>query len=173
MTNRLDRAAVREALEAQPSALCGVLVMVSVGGEQALFIRLGADGGIHRLGVGSLDTGERERFIGTTTPETFERVRAKVTPELLKWCGQGGSDPYPRGEVCELVVALKQPDGEESMMCWRYGLDSQWPPPEVCEFVAAAVEATDPWYEEQKDAVRRRSQQDSYAWWQFFALPHA
>lgn len=144
--------------------------MFEVGGRQTLLIRLGEDGSIHRLGTGSLEKEERDRFIGSTSRDAFERVRARVTPQLLEWCGQVRSHPSPRGQSCELVVAFKLADGEERMMCWQYGSLSLWPPPEVCEFVDTAIQATDPWYEEQKDAVRLRAKRAEYEWWQFFRI---
>ena len=157
--------------ETEQNVISGVLIMLEVGVRQTLLIRLGEDGSIHRLGSGSLENPERDRYIGTTSPDAFEQVRAKVTPQLLEWCGQVRTHPVPRGESCELVVAFKLADGEERMTCWQYGSESRWPPPEVCDFVAAAVEATNPWYEEQKNAVRLRAQRAEYEWWQFFTVP--
>ena len=59
------------------------------------------------------------------------------------------------------------------MMCWQYGSESRWPPREVCDFVAAAIEATAPWYEEQKSAVQVRAKRAEYEWWDFFRIPQA
>jgi len=171
-----ERMVVREALrdlEAVEEAVSGVLIMLEVGGRQALLIRLGRDGSIHRLGTGSLDRLETDRFIGTTTTETFERLAAKITPALRHWIGQSRTHPAPRGELCELVVALKHADGRESMMAWQYGSLSKWPPSEILEFVDAAVEATRPWYEEQKGQLQQRAHRGEYEWWQFFTIPPA
>lgn len=173
MNERVEVRRAQRVLEAEAVAFCSVLVVLEVGGRQALFLRIGADGGIHRLGSGSLETFERDRFIGVTTPETFRELSAKITPELLGWCGQPRSHPAPRGETCELVLAFKREDGEESMMAWRYGSCSKWPPREVLDFVDAAVEATRPWYEEQQRQLRLRLQRAEFEWWDFFKLPHA
>jgi hypothetical protein len=54
-----------------------------------------------------------------------------------------------------LTVGFQKSGGQELITEWRYGSESQGPPPEVCEFVVAAVEATDPWFEQQKAMVRR------------------
>jgi hypothetical protein len=163
----------RLAHETEQNGICGVLVMVDVAGRQKLLIRLGEDGSIHRLGNGSLEGAERDRYIGTTSRDAFEQVRSRITPQLLEWCGQVRSHPSPRGEKCELVVAFKTADGEELMMCWQYGSESRWPPQEVCDFVAAAIQATDPWYEEQKNGVRLRAKRAEYEWWHFFRIPSA
>ncbi len=173
MSDRTNLAAAIRTLDCETQPITGMLVMLEVGGRQALLIRLGGDGSIHRLGSGSLDRIERDRFIGTTTPEPFRDLSAKITPQLLQWCGQSRSHPAPRGEACELVVAFKQADGEEQMMAWQYGSLSKWPPPEICEFVAAAVEATEPWYEDQKKVLGQRTRRAEYEWWPFFSLPHA
>jgi hypothetical protein len=52
-------------------------------------------------------------------------------------------------------VGFQRADGQELMTKWRYGSESQGPPPEVCQFVVDAVEATDPWFEQQKAMARR------------------
>lgn len=161
----------RSTVETEPSVICGVLVMLEVGGRQALLVRLGEDGSIHRLGTGSLETLERDRFIGNTDPETFRQVHERITPRLLDWCGESRSHPAPRGETCELVIAFKHADGRERLMAWEYGSLSKWPPPEVLDFVDAAVEATRPWYEEQRKQVRLRTQKAEYEWWRSFTVP--
>jgi hypothetical protein len=132
----------------------GILVTLLIGGEQALFVLLGSDGSINRMGTGSENNTERDMFIGKTEPGVFQRLREQITPELLGWCGQQLAAPQPQGKVCELTVGFQKADGQESMTAWRYGSASQGPPPEVCRFVVAAVEATEPWFEEQKAMVR-------------------
>jgi hypothetical protein len=135
----------------------GILVTLLIGGEQSLFIMLGSDGSINRLGTGAVDNAERDMFIGKVGSQPFEQLRNKVSQELLGWCGRQLSDPQPQGKVCELTVGFQRADGQESMTRWRYGSESQGPPPEVCQFVVAAVEATDPWFEQQKTMSRRGS----------------
>jgi hypothetical protein len=132
----------------------GILVTLFIGGEQSLFIMLGSDGNINRMGTGS-DTAERHMFIGKTGPQLFEHLRSKVSPELLGWCGRNLADPHPQGEACELTVGFQNADGRERVTKWGYGSESQGPPPEVFEFVVAAVEATNPWFEQQKSRGRR------------------
>jgi hypothetical protein len=171
MREIVEKALVRMDLSAESADLTGVLVMLEVAGRQVLLIRLGADGSIHRLGSGSLESVERDRFIGETDPELFRLVGERITPRLLDWCGESRSHPAPRGELCELVIAFKRADGRELMMAWEYGSLSKWPPPEILEFVDAAVEATRPWYEEQRKQVRLRAQRAEYAWWRSFTVP--
>ena len=96
MNDNRDLLVRRLADTVEQNAISGVLVMLDVGGRQALLIRLGEDGSIHRLGSGSLENPERDRYIGTTSREPFEQVRARVTPQLLDWCGQVRTHPVPR-----------------------------------------------------------------------------
>ncbi len=171
MRDSLEKALARTIVEPEPSDICGVLVMLEVGGRQVLLVRLGADGGIHRLGSGSLETVERDRFIGSTAPEAFGRLHEKITPRLLEWCGESRAHPAPRGEVCELVIAFKQADGRELLTAWEYGSLSKWPPQEVLDFVDAAIEATQPWYDDQKKQIRIHTQKAEYQWWRSFTVP--
>lgn len=173
MNERMELARARQALEAEQAVITGILVLLEVGGRQELLIRLGADGSIHRMGSGALERRETDRFIGATTPRAFESLRSKITPQLLSWCGQSRAHPSPRGETCDLVIAFRRADGQETMMAWQYGWVSKWPPAEVLAFVEAAVEATNPWYEEQKGQLRARTERAEYEWWRFFNLPQA
>jgi hypothetical protein len=133
----------------------GIMVTLLIDGEQSLFVMLGADGSINRVGTGAVDNTERDMFIGHTDPALFRGLRDQVTPELLAWCGQSRADPEPRGQVCELTVGFKRASGEELLTAWRYGSESMGPPPEVGQLVVAAVRATDPWFAQQQAAVRR------------------
>ena len=114
---------------------------------------------------------DRDRFIGTVDPEVFRQLSSKINPALLAWCGQSRSHPAPRGELCDLVLAFKKADGQELTMAWRYGSHSKWPPDEVLGFVEEAVRATEPWYEEQKKELVKKTKRAEYEWWQFFSLP--
>lgn len=159
----------RRTIDAEDRTILGVLVALEVGGKEALFIRLGADGGVHRLGTGSIERFDRERFIGATSPEAFQKVLDRISPELLAWGGQCRRHPNPRGEICDLLIVLKRADGEEVATSWRFGSLSKWPPAEVLELVDAAVEATCPWYEEQKRRVSERTARAEYEWWPVMA----
>ncbi|HJZ90444.1 MAG TPA: hypothetical protein VKE40_06195 [Gemmataceae bacterium] len=101
-----------------------------------------------------MDNTERDMFIGRTDPGLFRGLREQITPELLAWCGQSRADPEPKGKVCELTVGFKRASGEELFTGWRYGSESMGPPPEVGQFVVAAVQATDPWFDQQRAIVR-------------------
>lgn len=136
-------------MEGKSSEVVGILVTLKIGEMQSLFIVLHADGTIHRMGSGCEDEPEHGLFSGRISPEVFHALRAEITPELLAWCGQARSDPAPQGRTCELLIGLKCADGSEQTTAWEYGTDSQSPPLEVCDFVYAAVQKTDPWYEEQ------------------------
>jgi hypothetical protein len=132
----------------------GIIVTLLIDGEQSLFIMLGADGSISRVGTGTLDNTARDMFIGRTEPALFRSLREQITPELLAWCDQSRADPEPQGKVCELTVGFKRSSGEELLTAWRYGSESMGPPLEVGQFVVAAVQATDPWFAQQQTMVR-------------------
>ncbi len=138
-----------------PAEIASMMVTLEVGGAQALFVLVAADGSITRMGTGSETNVEQDLFIGVTEPSLFERLRRHITPALMEWCGQQLADPHPQGKTCELTVGFKTTDGEELLTAWRYGSESQGPPPEVCGLVVATVEATEPWYVKQKAMVGR------------------
>jgi hypothetical protein len=137
--------------------LAAILLTLKIGQEQALFVMLSSDGAINRLGTGAVDNNERTMCIGKTDTSLFERLRSMVTPELLQFGGQMLSDPNPKGQPCKLMVGFKKKDGKELMIGFGYGSESQGPPPAVCKFVLAAVDATEPWYKEQMGSTKAGS----------------
>jgi len=139
---------------ANQNDIVGVMVQLLVDGEQSLFIMLGDDGSITRMGTGRVDNSDRELFVGKTDAAMFQQLRQQIGPELLGWFGRRLEDPQPHGKICELTVGLKYTDGTESGTAWRYGAESQGPPPEVAQFVIAAVGITNPWFEEFKSVSR-------------------
>jgi len=173
MQERTEVIRAQRAIATEDETIVGALVMLDVGGRPALLVRLGADGGAQRLGSGSIDKLERDRFIGALDPEIFRGVSSTVGPALLSWCGQSRSHPAPRGELCDLVIAFRMEDGRELSTAWRYGTHSKWPPPEVLDFVEEAVRATEAWYQEQKRQLVLQTQRAEYEWWQYFTLPTA
>ena len=126
---------------------------------------LGADGSIERLG-----RGENEILTVTGALDLFEELRRMVTPGILRWAGQSCSDPFPRGKACQLVIGFKQGDERETMTRWDYGSESPEPPPEILDFVVAAVETTNPWYRRRKELERRKRRPSEAPAWHLVSL---
>lgn len=138
-----------------PDDITGIGIYLKVDDDLSLFGLLAADGSINRLGTGALNNTEKAMFIGTTDPNLFQRLRAQITPALLKWIG-GRVDQNLRGKVCELQIHLMLANSTEESISLKYGSDSLQPPPEVSQFVAAFVEVTSPWYEAQKSPAAKQ-----------------
>jgi hypothetical protein len=136
--------------------ITGTYVVLKIGGTQALFAMLAADGSINRLGNGSLKNPENDMFIGMTDPSLFSNLRPEISKELLDWCGSQRTAPHIEGDVCDLTVGFMRTDGSELTSVWRYGSRSQGPPPVVASFVVALANATDPWFEDQKRTNKKR-----------------
>lgn len=134
--------------------LKAILITLHIADQQALFIMLAADGTINRMGAGSVADTDRDLFIGRTSPELFEDLQRRIGADLLRWLGHY-ADPSPHGDLCRLTVGFQRADGVEEMSHWQYGAKSQGPPPPVREFVAAAVAATDSWFQQQKQQAHR------------------
>jgi len=132
-----------------------ILIVLEVGGRQALFVLLSSDGCINRIGSGLVDASDRNMFIGQTGPELFYQLRSKLTPGVFHFLGQRLAAPNPVGERCELTVSLVYDDGSEAASAWRYGSESQGPHPEVVEFVKQAIRITEPWFQKQRSMVAR------------------
>jgi hypothetical protein len=132
-------------------------ISLDIEGKPALFILLGEDGTINRMGTGSADNAERELFIGKTDPEIFQSVCSQLTKRMLRSLGQGYQMATPHGASCELTITFKFKDGSSNGITFRYGAESEGPPQDVAEFVTTAVRQTDSWYDEfRRNALRRR-----------------
>ncbi len=129
--------------------IAGISLTLKIADEMALFILLGNDGLINRMGTGSDSDFEMEMFIGMTSASAFLQT-AKLAPAVIEnWTG-GFAGSVIVGKLCALTVVFMTLKGEEIISQWKYGSESQGPPPEVSQLVDAAVEATDDWYKEQK-----------------------
>jgi hypothetical protein len=139
----------------KPEDITGVAMSLKVEEELSLFALLAADGSINRLGTGAVDNTEKEMFIGVISdPKAFQNLRAQISPGLFKWIG-GRADQTPKGKICELTIWLFLPNKEESTIYFKYGSESIGPPPEVGRLVLAAIEVTNPWYEQSKAGIAK------------------
>ena len=138
--------------------IAAFIIVLLVDGEHSLFILLAEDGSINRIGNGSIDQIERDMFIGKVGSGLFKQLRSQVTAGVVYFLGQRLAAPEPKGKLCELSVLFKYADGRTAESVWRYGSESQGPHPEVCAFVAAAARVTEPWFQQQKEMVRRNAQ---------------
>ena len=118
--------------------------------QQSLFLLLTDDGTVNRMGNGTERDLDGDLFIGIAPLDMFEQLRSLVGPGLLQWMGRQLSDPDPQGKMCRLMVGVRQSDGQEMASVWSYGTESMGPPPDVREFVVAAIEITNPWFEQQR-----------------------
>ena len=133
----------------------GLTITLKVEDDLSLLVLLAADGSINRLGTGTINNTEKEMFIGVTDPKLFETIRAHINSDVIRWIG-GRADPAPKGKVCELAIGLFLPNKEERSIYFKYGSESIGPPPEVSRLVLAAIEITNPWYEEFKTGVAKK-----------------
>lgn len=129
-----------------------VLVTLTIDGAQVLFVLLAEDGTVNRMGDGSINCSDRDLFIGLSKEPLFARFMETVDPAMF--AHKGAYDiPKKEGKPCELRVlfGLKDSDAGEGFQ-FRYGSESQGPPREIRGLVVRAVELTNPWHIQQKNA---------------------
>jgi hypothetical protein len=91
--------------------IVGVLVVLLVGGERSLFVLLGKDGTINRMGSGSVDQIERQMFIGSVHPDLFTQLRSQVTPGVIHFLGQRLAAPQAKGKLASSRSCSSTPMG--------------------------------------------------------------
>lgn len=140
----------------KPEDITGVAMSLKADDELLLFALLAADGSINRLGTGTVDNTEKEMCIGVISdPKPFENLRAQISRDLFKWIG-GRADQSPKGKICELTIWLFLPNKGERTIYFKYGSESIGPPPEVSRLVLAAIDETNPWYEQSRAGIAKK-----------------
>lgn len=149
------------------SDINAVHVSLKTGDKKALFILLTADGSINRLGTGAVNNKENELFIGVTQQPLFERLLTNLDDKMLDHMG-GYDIPDQLGVPCELSIGLAFKNGDENGFGFKYGSESQGPPHEIIQFVTAAVQLTDPWFQQQKKMVEKSDSREKKPWWKLW-----
>jgi hypothetical protein len=130
-----------------------IWLTIKVDGKNTLFLTLGSDGLVNRLGTGAVNNTEIDMFIGKTNDPLFLQLRSRIDPRWLAQMGAIYTLPERRGKECELTVGFKLRDSTETGATFRYGSESQGPPGDIVQFVIDAVGLTTPWYEREKSRV--------------------
>ena len=138
------------------SEIQAIHITLEIDGDKALFVLLANDGTVNRLGTGAIDNSENSLFIGITNPPLIHKVKNSLTDEMLEHMG-GYKIPDQKGASCRLSIGFQFSNGEENGFGFHYGAESQGPPGQIIELVIAAVEATEPWYNEQKELANQRN----------------
>ncbi len=126
-------------------SISALLIRLKAGGLPLLLIQLDQYGTLHRMGTG-FDTSRSDLAIRTTPVDLLAGLRPLLGAELLGFAGRRLRDPELAGQPCELALGLRWPGGETTME-FVFGTESKGPPEAALRLVAAAMAATDPWYE--------------------------
>lgn len=131
--------------------ITGVIVKLVVGGAPCLFVMLGADGAVHRMGTGAPGNTELDHHVGMAPEPLFKTFMGRISEELFAHAGryrmQGAA-----GARCELVVLFRRDDGGTVAFQFEYGSESEGPPEDVLDLVEAATSVTEPWWASRKVA---------------------
>ena len=121
----------------------GLSIDLEINDKRSLFLLLGSDGSINRLGTGTMDNTEDGLFIGVTDPAIFQAVKAQLSTELFQFLGGTFQLKNPLGASCKLTIAFQFNDNSSNGFVFLYGAESVGPPREVADLVQAAVRHTD------------------------------
>ena len=137
-----------------PEDVIGVFVTYSVDDATHLAIRV-ADDGVSRMGTGDLRVRDGRMYIGMTEDSLLVPLRARIPEHWFDHLGVYEASDR-KGKRCELRITMMHEGGAESHMVFLYGTESMAPSKEIMDFVEAAVETTEAWYQH---AVRRSREQ--------------
>lgn len=137
-----------------------IMVSLEVADETSLFLLLGKDGGINRMGSGAVDNQERSFFIGILQEPLFEQLLSEFPEEVWENLGSVFGSPGDHlGKSCVLKLAFRSGEKEDGI-AFVYGSESAGPPEPILECVLRSVELTRPWYEAQKETMLRSKPAD-------------
>jgi hypothetical protein len=151
-----NRVSIEELIMPKVSDIIAINIVLEVNNNQSLFILLATDGSINRLGNGGVNNQDKDLFMGITLEPLFEQLMSHLTDEMLEFMG-GYDIPEKKGFPCSLSIGLMFTNGEENGFEFSYGSESHGPPQEISEFVIAALDITEPWYQAQKKMVENSS----------------
>jgi len=140
-------------------------ITLNVDGKESLFVLLSQDGTVNRLGTGAINNAENKFIIGISPDPLLEQAKQSLTDEMLDHMG-GYDVPDHKGATCRLSIGFRFADGTDSGFDFSYGSESEGLPHEIDQFVVAAIEATEPWYQSQKKRVCGVG--NSKPWWKFW-----
>ena len=124
------------------------IIRLEIGEDISLFLLMGNDGKINRMGTGEADHIEKKLFVGTIHPINFANFIDAISEQTLQSPGSFRLDGRA-GKPCVLLVMFKA-GGENLRFEFAYRSESEGPPEEICEWVERALEITDEWYDQQK-----------------------
>ncbi len=142
-----------------------ISITLEIDAKQALFVLLSSDGTVNRLGTGAIDNKENDLFIGVSSDPLFDQVKESLSDDMLEHMG-GYDVPDQKGASCRLSIGFQFADGEENGFGFSYGSESERPPHEIAQFIVAAIQATEPWYQQQKRMVSGSSK--AKPWWKIW-----
>jgi hypothetical protein len=131
--------------------ITGVIVKLAVGGAPCLFVMLGADGAVHRMGSGAAGNTDFDHHVGTAPEPLFQAFMGRISEELFTHAGRYRM-PGAEGAPCELVVLFRRDDGGTIAFQFEYGAESAGPPEDVLDLVEAATSVTGAWWTARKAA---------------------
>jgi len=149
------------------SDIAGIIIDLEVEERTVLFIKLFADGTIDRQGDGSADCTDNDLYTGQTDTRIFEAVKSSLNAEILEFIEKSYNAKEKKGRTCKLQVVLSNGKDYPVGAQFIYGEYSSGPPRSFIDFIANALELTDPWHIEQKK-LKANTKGTKKPWWQFF-----
>jgi len=135
-----------------------VAVSLKIADSMALFILMAAEGTVNRSGTGAINNSEHDLFIGLSQDRLFQRFMDGVDEDIFQHTGSYVY-PEPKGQLCTLTLSFQVPpgaDGRDNVgFEFVYGSESEGPNRQINQMVREAVRLTEPWYEQQKQMVKK------------------
>ncbi len=135
-----------------------VAISLKIADTQALFILISAEGTVNRSGTGTINNSEHDLLIGVSQDRLFQQFMDGVDEDIFQYTGSY-TYPDPKGQLCTLTLSFQVSpgaDGRDSIgFMFVYGSESEGPNRRINQMVREAVRLTEPWYEQQKQMVKK------------------
>jgi len=126
----------------------GVTIDVYISNTNCLAILLDQDGTINRKGTGTLDSLDKDFFMGVTKDKPFDSLMSGISQDLLSYCNK----PLLSCDTLKQIFRTKISFGNNDSLCEiEYCVNggmNDLPKP-IKDFIENAIRVTDPWYHTQ------------------------
>jgi hypothetical protein len=127
----------------------GVTIEVDISNVNSLDILLAKDGTINRKGSGTVDTLDKNFFMGITKDKAFDSLMSQIPKDLLTYCNVPSPSCDTMKPTCKIKIAFGNNDFTCNIDYCVNGVLNDLPK-SIKEFIDKAILVTDPWYQDQK-----------------------
>jgi hypothetical protein len=130
-------------------------IEVDISNKNCLAILLAKDGTINRSGSGTVDSTDKDFFMGIIKEKIFDSLLETVSNDLLSYCGQTLLNCDTTKQTCKVTISFSDNKSDTGFDYCINGTLNDLPKPMI-DYITNAIKMTDPWYQAQKSLINKK-----------------